>query len=193
MSTPPPNFDDLVGADLEPRERDRLLRVHELLVAAGPPPELPSELDAAPRAATVHAFPRRRWVLAALAATLTVVVFAAGYLAGDRSDDPGTFATYAMSGVGATPAASGSLEIYDADAAGNWPMRLQVSGLGPAQSGRPYELWLTKGGELAAACGSFLADADGATVVPMNAPWRLRDFDAWVIVEQGSEAPLLTT
>jgi hypothetical protein len=29
--------------------------------------------------------------------------------------------------------------------------------------------------------------------VPMNAPWRLSDFDGWVAVEAGSKTPLLTT
>ena len=35
-----PDFDELVGTDLEPGERARLERVHELLIAAGPPPDL---------------------------------------------------------------------------------------------------------------------------------------------------------
>ena len=35
-----PDFDALVGADVPGEERDRLRRAHELLVAAGPPPEL---------------------------------------------------------------------------------------------------------------------------------------------------------
>ena len=40
-----PDFDELVGGDdLPGPERERLQRVHELLVAAGPPPELPPEL-----------------------------------------------------------------------------------------------------------------------------------------------------
>ena len=37
----PPHFGDLVGNDLSPAERERLERVHDMLVAAGPPPELP--------------------------------------------------------------------------------------------------------------------------------------------------------
>ena len=42
------DFDQLVDvADLSPEERARLERVHEMLVAAGPPPELPGELLAA--------------------------------------------------------------------------------------------------------------------------------------------------
>jgi hypothetical protein len=27
----------------------------------------------------------------------------------------------------------------------------------------------------------------------MNAPWRFSEFDGWVVVEAGSETPLLTT
>jgi hypothetical protein len=44
----PPNFDELIGPDLPPGDRERLRRVHELLVAAGPPPEMPEP-------------PRSRW------------------------------------------------------------------------------------------------------------------------------------
>jgi hypothetical protein len=29
--------------------------------------------------------------------------------------------------------------------------------------------------------------------VPMNAPYNFTDFDGWVVVEEGSTAPLLTT
>jgi hypothetical protein len=29
--------------------------------------------------------------------------------------------------------------------------------------------------------------------VPLNAPYRLRDFDGWVVTRIGSEAPVLTT
>ena len=40
-----PNFRDLVGEGLPPTEQERLERVHEMLIAAGPPPELPPELE----------------------------------------------------------------------------------------------------------------------------------------------------
>ena len=40
-----PTFDELAGGDdLSPEEAARLERVHDLLVAAGPPPELPPHL-----------------------------------------------------------------------------------------------------------------------------------------------------
>ena len=43
-----PNFRDLVGEGLPPAEQERLERVHEMLIAAGPPPELPPELEEVP-------------------------------------------------------------------------------------------------------------------------------------------------
>ena len=49
----PPDFHDLVGDDLRPRSSARLERVHDLLIEAGPPPELPPSLAETPR-------PRRR-------------------------------------------------------------------------------------------------------------------------------------
>ncbi len=54
MTVQPPNFDELVGDDLDPREHDRLHRVHELLLAAGPPPDFTSEHDVPEATATVH-------------------------------------------------------------------------------------------------------------------------------------------
>ena len=46
MSDQPLDFDALVGDDLEPAEHARLLRVHEMLREAGPPPELTPHLSA---------------------------------------------------------------------------------------------------------------------------------------------------
>ena len=204
-----PDFEDLVGPGLEPAERKRLLRVHELLVAAGPPPELPSDAGApvtdasqepprrvpAPRSSgRVRWLPaRRRGALVAVAAAFAVLLFAAGVVVGQGRDGPGTFDSVAMSGTSAAQGASATLQLFDADAAGNWPMEMRVSGLQPLASGAPYELWLTREGELSALCGSFRVDAGGSAVVPMNAPYKLKDFDGWVVVGEGSTEPLLTT
>jgi len=122
-----------------------------------------------------------------------LAAFAAGFLIGDRGDQPGTFRVVAMNGTAEAPGASASLEVFDVDAAGNWPMEISVRGLAPSASGRPYELWLTRDGELAVLCGSFLPEADGTTVVQMNAPYKLKEFDGWVVVEEGTTAPVLTT
>ena len=72
-------------------------------------------------------------------------------------------------------------------------MEFAVAGLAPAPSGRPFELWLTRNGELGAALRELPHGRDGAAVVPMNAPYDLTEYDGWVVVEEGSETPLLTT
>ena len=179
-----PDFDELVGTDLEPSERARLERVHELLVAAGPPPEL------ADRATVVELPRRRRGAVLAIAAALAVTLVALGGALTERGDD-GFVVT--MKGTAAAPTALAALRVLDLDAAGNWPMEVSVEGLSPAPTGRPFELWLTRGGELEALCGSFLTDESGAAVVPMNAPYHFDDFDGWVVVEEGTDTPLLTT
>jgi hypothetical protein len=48
MTPRAPDFDDLIGRDVPDEERARLLRAHQLLVEAGPPPELSPELDSVP-------------------------------------------------------------------------------------------------------------------------------------------------
>ena len=189
MTNPGPDFDELVGAEVDPAERERLLRVHDALLQAGPPPALTSRLASAPTPVVRLDRRRRRAGLFALAAAFGAVAFAIGFLvseSGERSTDR----VIAMSGAGG---ANASLEVFEIDDAGNWPMELVVEGLVPPASGGLYQLWLTKDGELAALCGSFLVETDGTTVVPMNAPWRFREFDGWVVVETGSEAPVLST
>jgi hypothetical protein len=181
-----PDFDELVGTDLEPGERARLERVHELLVAAGPPPDHVAAVEPIPLRPR-----RRRGVLLALAAALAVALFAFGAaLVNDSASAP---ETVSMEGTSAAPGASASIEILELDAAGNWPMRFAVENLTSTTSGRPFELWLTRDGKLAALCGSFLTDEGGAAVVPMNAPYEFSDFDGWVVVEEGSDTALLTT
>lgn len=83
-------FDDLVDRDgLDEAEEARLRRVHDLLVQAGPPPELPPALLRPPTASPdpeMIEFPlhlRRRvgaWV--AVAAAVAGVLFAGGYAFG---------------------------------------------------------------------------------------------------------------
>jgi hypothetical protein len=190
MSKHKPDFDELVGADLPSAERERLRRVHELLVAAGPPPDLePAHVPPVPpETEVVRLRPRRRLVLVALAAAFLVAAFGAGYVLGNGG--PAAERAVALTGTPAASSASASLKVYQEDS-GNWPMQLEVKGLVPKS--RPYELWLTKNGRLAALCGSFLARSDGTADVRLNAPYPLRDFDAWVVVAEGSKTPLLTT
>jgi hypothetical protein len=193
MTPRPPDFDDLVGPEVDAVERDRLRRVHDLLVDVGPPPDLSHGRAPATEGSPVTPLrrpTRRRRALLALAAALGVAaIFTLGLVVA-AGDDPEAERVVAMSGPSGAIA---SLEIFEIDAAGNWPMLIDVSGLPPARDGRLYELWLSKDGAPAALCGSFHTDDDGRAVVPMNAPWRLDDFDGWIVVEQGSTRPVLTT
>ena len=177
-----PDLDELVG-ELDAADRDRLQRVHDLLLDAGPPPELPPELVAPPAEprARIIPFPRRyKAAVLGVAAAVAVGLFGIGYAIGHATSPEKAF-TVAMTGSGA----SGELVVFAKDAAGNWPMELSVHGLPKLAPGTTYELWLTKGGKLAA------TGAD--TEVPLNAPYVLRDYDGWVVVPEGSTAPVLRT
>jgi hypothetical protein len=201
MSRGGPDFDELVGDGLAAEERERLERVHALLVAAGPPRELPPSLASppAPPQASVIPFPRRyRAAAAGVAAALAVALLGAGYVIGRGTTPEEAFPvpttpeeafTVSMTGAGGARA---ELVVFAKDAAGNWPMELSVTGLEPLPAGKVYELWLTKKGELADSCGTFSVSA-AETEVPLNAPYVLREYDGWVVVEHGSTAPVLST
>lgn len=172
-----PNFDELVGGELPAGERERLRRVHDLLVAAGPPPEMPRLIASPP----VRALPRRRAAALLIAAALALASFAAGWLV--RGSDPGFEVRVAvtMSGTSAAPAASGKIELGYADDEGNWPMVVEVAGLEPLPKNGYYELLLTKNGEPVLTCGTFKVGDNGATIVRLGASYNLRNFDGWVV------------
>jgi ParB-like chromosome segregation protein Spo0J len=177
-----PDFDELVGEDLGPRERERLRRAHDALLAAGPPPELPAHLARPAR-------PRRRAGALALplaaALALAAAAFAAGWLAKPAPHEVDF--TLGMHGTAAAPSASAELLVYEKDPAGNWPMEMTISGL---PNGR-YELVLTRDGKPVASCGVFLVN--GRTVTLLNAPYRLRQYDGWAVTRPGSARILLRT
>src|SRR5262245_48443950 len=135
MSEHRPDFDTLVPDDLGSSERDRLLRVHDALLAAGPPPDLSARLAGAPATEerVVELAPRRRrrqrFALVAIAAALAVAVFAAGFSAGDHRGTPSAVATVSMTGTPLAENAHASLALFEVDTAGNWPMKLSVKGL----------------------------------------------------------------
>lgn len=193
----PRDFRDLVGDDLTPEEEARLRRVHDLLVAAGPPPELPPVLRqyAEPRR-QLPLLPRPR-VLAAvlLSAASIALAFGVGYLVGDRGAGGGVSPSHvvAMQGTSAAPNAIASIDVGDEDAAGNWPLVLHVTQLPTLDKGEYYELWLTRGGKLIASCGTFrVGESTKTTSIRLNAPYQLRAFDGWVVTDAHRQV-LMTT
>lgn len=185
-------FDELVGDVADPAERERLRRVHELLLAVEPPPELSPAVEPAALQEPVPLRTRRRGrALAVLAAALAAAAFGAGYLVGDRDAAPERVIT--MRGAGPERDATASIELLPQDEAGNWPMRVLVRGLEPSRDRTDfYELWLTKDGRLAASCGRFTVHA-GLTTVTLSVPYGLRRYDGWVVTRAGSDEILLTT
>jgi anti-sigma-K factor RskA len=200
-----PDFDELVGADLEPGERARLLRAHNLLVDAGPPPELPPSLEQPlePRTADVVPFfnRRRHAAIAVLAAALALALFGAGFLTGHGRGGGGfeTDRALAMRPTAAAPrGAVGLLALGNKDTAGNWPMLLSVSNLEKLPPRGYYAVWLTRKGKPIAPCGTFVVASAAETQVHLNAPYELNRFDGWVVTKQapGHHEPgrvLLTT
>jgi hypothetical protein len=186
-------LEDLIGAaeDLTAEERDRLRRVHDLLLEVGPPPEVPEPL----RVSGVRRLPtRRRPLTALLAAALAAAAFGAGYVAGTHDGGSDAIRTIPMTGIGAGRGASVSIELLPEDAAGNWPMDVHISGLEPNARGGGdwYELWLTQDGKPIASCGRFTVHGE-KTTVRLSVPYRLRAYDGWIVTRRGSDEALLTT
>jgi hypothetical protein len=186
-----PDFDELVGDDLGHEERERLERVHGLLVTAGPPPELTPEMERGPTLGMTLGGPSRRRVerrVALLAAAVTVLAlaFLGGYLAGHGN--VGSLSgghTLNLVGTAQARGAQAVLRVQDADAAGNWPMTLSVTGLPKLPPRGYYEVFLTRNGKVFAPCGTFLVkSATGAVSVQLNAPYHLHRGDGWVVTKQ---------
>jgi hypothetical protein len=185
-----PNFDELAGGDdLSPEEAARLERVHDLLVAAGPPPELPPRLaepTPAPREDSPVAFlPRRRAGLAlALAAAIALVTFVGGFVAGQhRGKQFSSVATVPMHGTAIASNASAVIHIGNDDSDGNWPLKVVVHGLKPLPKGQFYEMYLTRHGKAVATCGTFRLTSGQS--VRLNAPYHLNNYTGWVVTREG--------
>ena len=184
-------FDELVGDVDDPHERERLRRVHSLLLSVEPPPERSAALEPARLREPPSPTRRRGRSLALLAAALAAAAFGAGYLVGARDVAPERVIT--MSGVGAERDATASIELLPQDESGNWPMNVLVRGLEPSRDRSDfYELWLTKNGKPVDSCGRFTVHP-GVTTVTLSVPYGLRRYDGWVVTRAGSDEILLTT
>jgi hypothetical protein len=185
-----PDFEELVGRDLDPEERARLLHAHELLIAAGAPPELPPSLAAPSRrqveTPTTPFFNRRRnAAVALLAAALAVAAFGIGYLTGQHGGGFAEKRTVVMhSAPGAPAGAIGSIALGHRDDAGNWQMLVRVSNLDKLSRGAYYTVWLTRNGHAVAPCGSFLVGSAPTTEVRFTVAYKLKNFDGWVVTVQ---------
>jgi hypothetical protein len=179
-----PDFDELVNGVEDAAGRARLQRVHELLVEAGPPPDL--SLDFAPKAPPTEerrsffSLSRRRLgaALALVGATL-VAAFGVGYLVGNTDSNEALQVedTVALTGSGA----GGQIEIGARDEDGNLPMLLSVHGLRKLRGSDYYRLALIKDGRPIVTCGTFNVAGRGETALQMLAAYDLERFEGWAV------------
>jgi hypothetical protein len=197
--TVPPEFRDLLGDELPAEERARLERVHDLLVEAGPPPELPPSLAEAPdRGEQAPSWLPRRRVGAglSLAAAIAVVAFLGGYVLGFSHNNFDTKREVSMHGTSEAPSARGLIKLGEQDKAGNWPMAVTVKGLPRLPERGYYELWVMRDDKFLR-CGSFNVEA-GTTSVDFSVPYTFERNDGWIVTRwrRGEREPgpaLLTT
>jgi hypothetical protein len=199
--TQPPELRDVIGDE---GPDDRLQRVHDMLVAAGPPPEgaLPQPPEVGRQA--VRARPRRRrWAELALAAAFVCIALAVGFVVGDRGDGFEPATTLSMNGVPPVADASGELAIGEPDAGGNVVIDMHVDGLPRLPRGGWYELALANNGEVGALCGTFATTGDETTVrftvgYDLSALRKAGRYDSWVVTavvpgRPGSDKRILLT
>jgi hypothetical protein len=187
-----PDLGELFDESMPAGQRERVGRVHAMLLEAGPPPELPPSVAPVPAVAEQRLFPRRRrFALLALAAALGAVLFGAGVLVGNQRSDVEAARILSLAGTGAVPGAQGSLAMFASDAAGNLEIELTIRGLPELPAGDTYELWLTKNGEPVARSGSFVVEEGETAVVHLNSPWKPLAEQQWAIMRAGSDEPLL--
>lgn len=200
------DFENIVDTEgLDELEERRLRRVHELLLQAGPPPDLPPELErptdpneSQPREVPAL-FRRRRAVGVVILLAAALAAFAGGYAFGHGKAKTAAFVSqhdvpmHAPKGNGRFAV----IHIAKADSVGNWPMLVEVSGLPEQQSPKSYyELWLTQDGKPVAPCGSFRVHGK-TTRIRLSVPYPLRTFDGWVVTAErpgkGGVGPVVLT
>ena len=186
-----PNFDELAGGDdLSPEEAARLQRVHDLLVEAGPPPELPPHLLQEPdpeggRHDNVTGLPRRRTgMLLGIAAALTLTAFLGGFVYGARHAPFNEDFAVSMHSTAAGSHAKGVIHVGKVDSAGNWPLKVDVENLPELPKGQYYEMFLSRGADQrAASCGTFRVSGSQDDI-RLNAPYRLNTFNGWIVTRE---------
>jgi hypothetical protein len=137
---------------------------------------------------------RQRWALLAAAIVVVALVFIGGYIAAggkQSSAAPTPVATLQLHGTKSAPRAQAALELLPKQG-GNWPMTLAVTGLPRLPKNSYYEVYLVRDGKPWASCGTFVVGkSTEATKVTLNAPYRLRPGDSWVVTKQpqGTNTP----
>jgi hypothetical protein len=190
------NLDELVGADMTGAERERLQRAHDMLLEAGPPPELSPKLEEGPSLGMTlqrrRAVKRRAMLL--LAAALAVfAVFFAGYGVGNHGSGKktgGPVIAEALKGTSRASQAEGALRVWSSKDGNNWPMTLTVVGLPKLPPHNYYEVYLLRDGKIQGwgLCGAFSVGGSNASevTVTLTSPYPLEKGDSWVVTRPGA-------
>lgn len=172
------SFDELIGTEPEGVERAQLQRVHDLLVAAGPPPELTPQLESGPTLAMTlgrvrtMAKKRRRYIPLLAAAVLTLVILVAGLASTGSSFKP-----IPLTGTPNAPGASGVLGILPPTKT-TQPMQVSVEGLDPGV----YAVYLVHAGRSWEKCGTFtVVKTPVQHPTTINSPYRAKKGDTWYV------------
>jgi hypothetical protein len=184
-------LEDLIDLDgLSFEEQARLRRVHGLILFAGPPEELPAHLLAPPprgaRGGLVSLGSRGRRPLLALlaAAAVAAACFGAGYLIADQARPSSIRVAQVVTLQGGQQDSFASLRVGSADANGNSPIQLTVTGL-HSTSAR-YVLMLWQDGRPSALCGMFRVGRSGSTTVSFSVPYTITRNTRFVVTELAS-------
>ena len=174
------SFDDLIGPEATGAERERLRSVHELLLEAGPPPELTPELEAGPtlgmtlgRVRSMATHRRRRvFIPATVAAALVAAVL--GYSLSGQSKG---FAVIPLHGTANAPSAVGTLQVLTATN-GRQPMVVNVHGL----TRGTYAVYLVRPDRSWEKCGTFNVTTPAAErPTTIDSPYRAKAGDTWLV------------
>jgi len=187
-----PNLNDLIGDEATGAERQQLQNVHEMLLEAGPPPELSDTLEAGPNLGMTlgqqqrQRKVKRRAMLLLAAAIAVFAVFVAGYASRSTGGGgPHALITQQFTGTKLVPQAQGTLQVWNSQDAGtNWPMTLSVVGL-PTNS--YYDVYLVRNGKPWGACGTFRVGGsnESPVTVTLSAPYTIHSGDTWVVTRPG--------
>jgi hypothetical protein len=191
-----PDFDELIDAEMPDGERQRLQHVHDLLLEAGPPPELTPRLRKAPIFGVVPLRLKRRAVkrraLVLLAAAVSIVaLFAAGYAVGNQNGGKSASSAVerlVLKGTSSAPGAHATLEVWH-PVHGNVPMTLSVAGLRKLPPHSYYDVYLVRDGQVEpwGVCGTFRSGGSSRTVtLNFSAPYALQKGDSWVVTRPGA-------
>ncbi|HEX4520477.1 MAG TPA: hypothetical protein VH063_12935 [Gaiellaceae bacterium] len=188
-----PDFEEMVDlTGLSSEDTSRLRNVHDMLVAAGPPAELPADLGTAPagvgeaEVVSLASHRRRRTAVGALiAATVAAACFGGGYVIANQASPSAIHAVrvVSMQGNGAQQNSEASLTVGSADGNGNWPLRLTVNGLQPLPNDSRYYLMVWQGGKPAGFCGTFEVSKNGPTTVTFNVAYKITKSTKWVVTQ----------